>query len=99
MAYRSKLKSKECDALCKAFLSLKNEEECYRFFEDLMTIKELRALSQRWHVARLLYSGKTYNEIAEETSASAAPISRINKCLEYGADGYTTMLKRLEKEG
>ncbi len=95
MAYVSKLQSKECDALCDAFLALENREECYRFFEDLMTIKELKALSQRWHVARLLSDGKTYNEIAETTSASAATISRINKCLEYGADGYSTMLEKL----
>jgi len=96
MAYVSKFQSEENDALFRAILSLKNEEECYRFFEDLTTIKELLAMSQRWKVAQMLNEGKTYQEIASETTASAATISRVNKCLLYGADGYRTVLKRLK---
>jgi len=97
MAYESKFKSKENDELFKAFLALEDEEECYRFFEDLMTVKELQSISQRWQVARLLSQNKTYAEIEEKTQASTATISRINKCLSYGADGYTRMLKKLKK--
>ena len=98
MAYDSKFKSQQNDELFQAILSLKDTEECYRFFEDLMTIKELQDISQRWQVARMLDSGKTYNEIASLTKASAATISRVNKCLGYGAEGYTTVLARLKKE-
>ncbi len=95
MAYTSKFQSKENDDLFKAILALETKEDCYRFFEDLMTVKELKAVSQRWQVANMLNEGKTYNEIVEKTNASAATISRINKCLEYGAEGYTGMLKKL----
>ncbi len=95
MAYTSKFQSKENDDLFKAILALETKEDCYRFFEDLMTVKELKAVSQRWQVANMLNEGKTYNEIVEKTNASAATISRINKCLEYGAEGYTCMLKKL----
>jgi TrpR-related protein YerC/YecD len=98
MSYASKFQSRENDDLFRAVLSLENEEECYRFFEDLMTIKELQAIAQRWEVARMLHHGKTYHEVAASTKASAATISRINKCLLYGAEGYRRILKRLEKE-
>jgi len=98
MSYVSKFQSTVNDDLFRAILALENEEECYRFFEDLMTIKELQAISQRWEVAQMLHHGKTYNEIAASTKASAATISRINKCLLYGAEGYRTVLKRLESE-
>lgn len=94
MAYESKFQSPENDSLFDTILKLENREDCYRFFEDLMTIKELQAISQRWHVARLLNEGKTYTEVAEATSASATTISRVNKCLQYGAEGYKEMLKR-----
>ena len=98
MAYQSKFKSKEIDDLFKAFVALDSNEECYRFFEDLVTVKELQAMAQRWEVAKMLKSGKTYNEIVEATKASAATISRINKCLAYGADGYNNMIKKLEEK-
>lgn len=98
-AYISKLQSKETDELFKAVLSLENTEECYRFFEDIMTVNELKAISQRWHVARLLNRDKTYAEIEKISKASTATISRINKCLSYGADGYNIVLRKLgEKE-
>lgn len=95
MTYQSKIKSKETDDLFRAILTLQTEEECYRFFEDLCTIKELQSIAQRLQVAKLLREKKTYNEIEEITKASTATISRINKCLLYGADGYTTILSRL----
>lgn len=98
MTYHSKLKGKETDDLFRAILALKTEEECYRFFEDLCTIKELQSIAQRLQVAKLLREKKTYNEIEEITKASTATISRINKCLLYGADGYKTILTRLEDE-
>ena len=97
MKYTSKFKSKENDELFRAILALESNEECYRFFEDIMTIKELKEISQRWEVAGMLNAGKTYNEIAAKTNASAATISRVNKCLVYGADGYKSILARLEK--
>lgn len=96
MTYESKLKNPFTDELFEAVLSLKDIEECYRFFEDICTIKEIQALSQRLQVAKLLRENKTYNEIEETTGASTATISRINRCLHYGADGYTAILDRLE---
>ena len=97
MAYKSKLKCEEVDELFEAILSLENEEECYRFFEDICTVNELHAIAQRLHVAKLLNDKNTYNEIEEITKASTATISRINKCLQYGADGYKIVLERNKK--
>ncbi len=94
--YQSKLQSEAADRLFEAVLSLKTVEECYRFFEDLCTVSELRALSQRLEVAALLHKGETYTAIAEKTGASTATISRVNRCLSYGSDGYQTVLARLE---
>jgi TrpR-related protein YerC/YecD len=94
MAYQSKFKSEANDELFKAILSLETEEECYRFFEDLTTIKELNDMALRWQVARLLHENKTYTEIAAITNASTATISRVNKCLVYGADGYNKLLNK-----
>ena len=92
----TKLKSSETDELFKALMLLENTEECYNFFEDLCTVTELKSLSQRFHVAKLLSEGKTYIEVGELTGASTATISRISKCLMYGADGYNLILKRLQ---
>ena len=97
MSYDSKLKNQETDDLFRAVLRLESEEECYRFFEDLCTIKELQAISQRFQVAKLLDEHNTYSEIEEITGASTATISRVNRCLVYGADGYRTLLDRLKK--
>ena len=99
MSYESKLKNKETDDLFKAILMLETEEDCYRFFEDICTIKELQAISQRFQVAKLLYQKKTYNEIEDITKASTATISRVNRCLIYGADGYQKILKKTENLG
>lgn len=98
MSYQSKIKDKFTDALFKAILQLKTEEECYRFFEDICTIKEIQSISQRLEVAKLLKEGQTYNEIENATGASTATISRVNRCLHYGADGYKIILQRLEEE-
>lgn len=92
----SKLKNENTDYFFKAVLNLENIGECYDFFEDVCTVSELQAMAQRLHVARLLNRGKTYQEISAATGASTATISRINKCLEYGTDGYKTALERLK---
>lgn len=95
--YVSKLKSDEMDRLFNAILSLETPEECYRFFDDLCTVTELRALSQRMEVATLLRAGETYAAIADKTGASTATVSRVNRCLAYGAEGYKTVLQRLDE--
>ena len=82
--------------LYKAILSLKNEEECGAFFEDLCTVSELRAMAQRLEVAQLLDQGLIYNDILQRTGASSATISRVNRALQYGADGYKAVLPRLK---
>jgi len=94
----SKIKSKELDLFFEAILKLKNIEECYMFFEDVATITEVKALAQRLHVAQLLKGKNTYSEIAEITGASTATISRVNRCLNYGSDGYNLILDRLDKQ-
>ena len=96
MAYESKFRSEEIDELFDAVLTLEDREDCYRFFEDICTINEIHAISQRLQVAKLLRSKKTYNEIEQLTKASTATISRINKCIVYGAEGYKRVLDRLE---
>ena len=90
-----KLKDDLNDQLCEAVLSLKSVEECYQFFEDICTIGELKAMSQRMEVARMLQAGHTYDDIVERTGASTATISRVKRCLNYGADGYKIVLERL----
>jgi len=96
MAYESKFAREDIDELFDAILTLENREDCYRFFEDICTINEIHAISQRLQVAKLLSQKRTYNEIEKETNASTATISRINKCLVYGADGYKRVLDRLK---
>lgn len=83
------------ELLYEAVLQLKTPEECRRFFDDLCTISELRSMSQRVEVAMMLYNKQLYTEIAEKTGASTATISRVNKCLNYGTNGYNIILKRL----
>lgn len=86
------------DDLCKAILTLKTEEECRAFLEDICTIKEILDISQRLAVARMLSQGISYTTICKETGASTATISRVSKCCEYGAGGYKTVIGRLNKE-
>ena len=83
--------------LYEAVLSLKTPEECHAFFQDLCTVAELRAMAQRLEVAQLLDEGLIYNDILQRTGASSATISRVNRALQYGADGYKTVLPRLKK--
>ncbi|HET7264403.1 MAG TPA: YerC/YecD family TrpR-related protein [bacterium] len=92
-----KLREPETDALFRAVLRLRSVDECYRFFEDLCTIGELKALAQRFAVARMLADGRTYQQIAERTGASSATISRVRRFLTYGADGYALVLDRLRR--
>ena len=91
--YRNKLTTPETEWFFKAILSLKTEEDCARFFEDVATIGEVQAMAQRLHVAKLLNDGCKYSDVAEVT----ATISRVSRCLTYGADGYKLVLGRLEK--
>ena len=90
-----KIKTEAVDHLFDAILTLKDPEECYKFFEDVCTINELLSLSQRYEVAKMLREGKTYLEIAEKTGASTATISRVNRSLNYGSDGYDMVFERL----
>lgn len=96
MKYRSKLKDPLVDKFFQAVLLLQTEEECYRFFEDVSTVSELKALAQRLEVAKMLEVDATYSSIAEQTGASTATISRVKRCLNYGADGYKLVLKKLK---
>ena len=91
-----KIKTDAVDSLFDAILSLKNREECYSFFEDLCTVNELLSLSQRFEVATMLMDHKTYLEIAEKTGASTATISRVNRSLNYGNDGYDLVFDRMK---
>lgn len=90
-------KKEKSGQLYRAILQLRDEEECYQFFQDLCTVAELRSMEQRFEVASLLDDGMIYNEILERTGASSATISRVNRALQYGADGYKTVLPRLKK--
>ena len=90
--------NKDMDFLYRGVLSLQTREECYAFFEDICTIKELQAMAQRFRVAAMLRDNKNYNEIQADTGASSATISRVNKCLLYGSGGYATALERMGKE-
>lgn len=92
----SKIKNEAVDSLFRAILTLRNMDECYTFFEDVCTVNELLSLAQRFEVASMLREKKTYLEIAEKTGASTATISRVNRCLNYGTDGYDMVLKRLK---
>jgi TrpR-related protein YerC/YecD len=94
--YQSKFKSNLIDQLFHTILQLDNLESCYRFFEDVSTVKELQDLATRFEVARLLKEKKSYVEIVKLTKASTATISRVNRALLYGADGYLLALKKLK---
>ena len=91
-----KLRTEAVDHLFDAILSLQNKEECYTFFEDVCTVNELLSLSQRSEVAKMLRDQKTYLDIAEKTGASTATISRVNRSLNYGNDGYDMVFSRLQ---
>ena len=93
-----KLHTKDVDALFEAILSLKDLDECYKFFEDACTIKEILDIAQRLKAAKMLRAGKNYVEVCAETGMSSATISRVSRCLEYGAGGYEIAITRLEKK-
>ncbi len=93
-----KLRGKTLDQLFDAILTLKDREECYRFFDDLATINEIQSLAQRLEVARMLREGFTYHKIENETGASTATISRVKRCLNYGNDTYEMALDRLKEQ-
>ena len=93
-----KIKTEAVDHLFQAVLALRSVDECYSFFEDVCTVNELLSLSQRYEVAKMLREKKTYLEIAENTGASTATISRVNRSLNYGNDGYDMIFERLDKE-
>ncbi|MBE5939712.1 MAG: TrpR YerC/YecD [Lachnospiraceae bacterium] len=90
-----KIRTPEVDHLFDAILTLQDKEECYQFFEDVCTVNELLAFAQRYEVAKMLREKKTYLEIAESTGASTATISRVNRSLNYGNDGYDMVFDRV----
>ena len=94
-----KLRGPALDQLFEAILSLKDIEECYRFFDDLCTMGEIQSLAQRYDVARMLIDGYTYQKIEKETGASAATISRVKRCIKFGNDGYQMTLSRIRNKG
>lgn len=94
----SKLQDKNTDLLFQAILQLRTPEECYKFFEDLCTVPEIKAMSQRLVVARMLTSKNVYNTIVEETGASTATISRVNRSLSYGCGGYEMVFDRMDNK-
>ena len=93
-----KIRTEAIDFLFEAILCLENKEECYTFFEDICTINELLSLTQRFEVAKMFREQKTYLEIAEKTGASTATISRVNRSLNYGNDGYDMVFERMNKQ-
>ena len=94
----NKIKTEAVDRLFDGILCLQNRDECYSFFEDLCTVNEILSLSQRYEVAYMLKAGQTYMEIAEKTGASTATISRVNRSLNYGNDGYDMIFSRIEQK-
>jgi len=93
-----KMKTESIDFLFEAILCLKNKDECYTFFEDICTVNELLSITQRFEVAKMLREQKTYLEIAEKTGASTATISRVNRSLNYGNEGYDMVFERMGKK-
>lgn len=98
MNINDKKKTEDFEFMFKAVLQLKTVEECYKFFEDLCTMQELISIAQRLRVAKLLDEKKIYNSIVKETGASTATISRVNRTLNYGNDGYRLVFERMDKE-
>lgn len=95
--YESKIRSDEVDQLYSVLIKLESVEDCYRFFDDLCTFSEVKAMAQRFAVARMLEEGRTFTQIEDETGTSSATITRVNRCMKYGADGYKLALERLRK--
>ena len=91
-----KIRTEETEHLFEAILTIENKEECYRFFEDICTVNELVSMAQRYEVAHMLRQNNTYMEIAQKTGASTATISRVNRSLNYGCDGYDMVFQRVQ---
>ena len=91
------MKNESLDRFFEAILKLESVDDCYRFFDDVCTVKEIREIAQRLDVAKYLSEGKNYQEISAMTGASTATISRVNKCLNYGSGGYRNMLAKLKE--
>ena len=98
MAEKNSRKNETIDALFDAILSLETREECYQFFEDLCTVKEISDMAQRLEAAKLLLNGRTYDQIVREVEISTATISRINRCIQYGAGGYRDVIEKLSAQ-
>lgn len=90
------LRNETVDRLFEAILNLETIDDCYRFFEDVCTIKEIRDISQRLSIAALLHQGMNYQAIAQRVDASSATISRVNRCLNYGSGGYREALQKMQ---
>lgn len=93
-----KIRDEQTDSLFRAVLSLNNIDECYAFFEDLCTVSELREMAKRLTAARMLNNNYIYSDISDKTGLSTATISRVNRCLKYGNDGYAEILRRLDRK-
>ena len=91
------VRTESVNHIFEAILTLENKEECYKFFEDVCTVNEILSFAQRYEVAKMLREKHTYLEIAEKTGASTATISRVNRSLIYGNDGYDMVFERLKK--
>lgn len=94
---KSKFKDEQIDYLFRSIMTLDSLEECYNFFEDLCTMSELQEMAKRMHAAKMLRENYIYTEIAEKTGLSTATISRVNRCMKYGSDGYITVIERMER--
>ena len=94
---KSKIRDEKLDFLFRGIMTLESLEECYSLFEDLCTVSELQEMSRRMHAAKMLKENYIYSEIAEQTGLSTATISRVNRCLKYGSDGYLSVLDRLDR--
>lgn len=92
------IKNKQTDELFEAILTLKSKEECYKFFTDVCTVNEIKALTQRYHVAKLLMDSTTYSEIVEKTGASTATISRVKRSIDFGEGGYELAMNRIKNK-
>ena len=93
----TKLKDEKIDYLFRAILTLETLDDCYNFFEDLCTVSEIREMAKRLTAAKMLNKNYIYSDIAEKTGLSTATISRVNRCLKYGSDGYAAVIPRIEK--
>lgn len=99
MAERGNVHNPATDALFEAILCLENTDDCYKFFEDLCTIKEINDMAQRLQAAKMLLDGKTYEQIVKKVEISTATISRINRCIQYGAGGYREIIEKTKQKG